>query len=695
MARERGGPLLAQLARLARLLELSCDLEEDCSRVARGFESCRQRCCRLGLDLRRAREQLLAAESECSALRVKLQHARNQVEVEMGKRHRAEAELEKQERKLQLIFDFLMQESPSVALSEGQRSALALLDGPRLGTVLAPGSRLSAVDESHTSLTSHSDISYDRTEDDVDLDVTVVKPLKRKSQERPRLSLAPLIGPVVPAKRSRTPHPATSASEPPGTLPAGAVAEDRGQDRSLLPAAVVPVLGRRSRQGRRLSTLTELTTVWGSSEDSDTRLESGAGLEPRGLDPFPSPPQGVPPPQHLFTSKTVICPESCSVCGSRARFGRAVLRCRWCRLLLHPECRGRCPSLCTPGPRPQPREGVLADFAPPVAPLVPALVVQCVSEVERRGLTETGLYRVPGAEPLVREWKQKLLRAKGVLPSLGRVGDVHVVCGVLKDFLRGLKEPLVTFRLHPLFLRAADIPDEAACQAALCHVVSKLPPANRDTLAFLVLHLLRVAQSPDCRMDELNLARVFGPTLVGHGTSSPTPLAILEDTPQQCKVMARLLSLPPEFWRRFVGMELENLVPTAASDPLALNKQGRCWAPGRRAGSSPPCCRPWTAPPMAPRGREWAARGQGQRLSLGWDLGGRRQHSLHGCWREYAAKMWVPAPGQGLGWAELGVWLPHACCPGEQHDEGGARVSQLSQGWVRSTEHMELGADSY
>ncbi|XP_044887685.1 rac GTPase-activating protein 1-like isoform X1 [Mauremys mutica] len=580
MARERGGPLLAQLARLARLLELSCDVEEDCSRVARGFESCRQRCCRLGLDLGRAREQLLAAESECSALRVKLKHARNQVEVEMGKRHRAEAELEKQERKLQLICDFLMQESPSAALSEGQRSALALLEGPRLGTALAPGSRLSAVNESRTSLTSHSDISYDRTEDDVDLDVTVVKPLKRKSQERPRSSLAPLIGPVVPAKRSR--HrvlPAASASEAPGTLPAGAVAEDRGRDRSLLPAAVVPVLGRRSRQGRRLSTLTELTTVWGSSEDSDTRPESGAGLEPRGLDPFLSPPQEVPPPQHLFTSKTVIRPESCSVCGSRARFGRVVLRCRQCHLLLHPECRGRCPGLCTPGPRPRPREGVLADFAPPTAPLVPALVVQCVSEVERRGLTETGLYRVPGAEPLVREWKQKLLRAKGALPSLGRVGDVHVVCGVLKDFLRGLKEPLVTFHLHPVFLRAADIPDEAACQAALCHVVSKLPPANRETLAFLMLHLLRVAQSPECRMDELNLARIFGPTLVGHSTSSPTPLAILEDTPQQCKVMARLLSLPPEFWRRFVGMELENLVPAATSDPLALDKRERLFRP--------------------------------------------------------------------------------------------------------------------
>ncbi|CAM4532415.1 rac GTPase-activating protein 1-like isoform X1 [Lepidochelys kempii] len=580
MARERGGPLLAQLARLARLLEQSCGVEEDCSRVARGFEACRQRCCRLGLDLRRAREQLLAAESECSALRVKLKHARNQVEVEMGKRQRAEAELEKQERKLQLIFDFLMQESPRAALSEGQRSALVLLEGPQLGTALAPGRRLSAVDESCTSLTSHSDISYDRTEDDVDLDLTVVKPLKQKSRERPRSSLAPLIGPVVAAKRTRPPVlPAAGASEPLVSLSAGPVAEDRGPDRSRLPVAAVPVLGRRSHLGRRLSTLTELTTVWGSSEDSDSHPESGAGLEPKGLDPFPSPPQGPPPPQHLFTSKTVIRPEPCAGCGARARFGRVVLRCRQCLLLAHPECRGRCPPLCAPGPRPRPRQGVLADFAPPTAPLVPALVVHCVSEVERRGLTETGLYRVPGAEPLVREWRQKLLRAKGALPSLGRVGDVHVVCGVLKDFLRGLEEPLVTFRLHPVFLRAAEIPDEAACQAALCHVVSKLPPANRDTLAFLMLHLLRVARSPECRMDALNLARVFGPTLVGHGTSSPTPLAILQDTPQQCEVMVRLLSLPPEFWRPFVGTELENLVPAATSDPLALDRRERLFRP--------------------------------------------------------------------------------------------------------------------
>uniref|UniRef100_A0A8V5GA67 Uncharacterized protein n=1 Tax=Melopsittacus undulatus TaxID=13146 RepID=A0A8V5GA67_MELUD len=66
-------------------------------------------------------------------------------------------------------------------------------------------------------------------------------------------------------------------------------------------------------------------------------------------------------------------------------------------------------------------------------------------------------------------------------------------------------------------------------------------------------------------MDVLNLSRVFGPTLVGHSSASPTPLAILEDVPRQCKVVARLLSLPPDFWTGFVGTEQENLVPVPAS----------------------------------------------------------------------------------------------------------------------------------
>lgn len=131
--------------------------------------------------------------------------------------------------------------------------------------------------------------------------------------------------------------------------------------------------------------------------------------------------RAVPGP-HPISPPQVIRPEPCGACGSRLRFGRAALRCRQCQLLLHPKCRERCPGPCTARPRPQPwprevsgcpypwapglgaeraqrrppfllpppLQGVLADFAPPTAPLVPALVVQCVTEVETRGLAEVG-----------------------------------------------------------------------------------------------------------------------------------------------------------------------------------------------------------------------------------------------------------------------------------------------------------------
>lgn len=54
----------------------------------------------------------------------------------------------------------------------------------------------------------------------------------------------------------------------------------------------------------------------------------------------------------------------------------------------------------------------------------------------------------------MRELKEKFLRAKNV-PLLSKVDDIHAICGLLKDFLRSLKEPLLTFRLNKTFMEAA------------------------------------------------------------------------------------------------------------------------------------------------------------------------------------------------------------------------------------------------
>lgn len=54
----------------------------------------------------------------------------------------------------------------------------------------------------------------------------------------------------------------------------------------------------------------------------------------------------------------------------------------------------------------------------------------------------------------MKELKEKLVRGK-TLPSLNKVEDINVVAGVLKDFLRNLPEPLLTFRLNKVFMEAA------------------------------------------------------------------------------------------------------------------------------------------------------------------------------------------------------------------------------------------------
>jgi Rac GTPase-activating protein 1 len=85
--------------------------------------------------------------------------------------------------------------------------------------------------------------------------------------------------------------------------------------------------------------------------------------------------------------------------------------------------------------------------------------------------------------------QEKFLQGKGV-PNLSKL-DIHVVCGTIKYFLRSLCEPLVTNLLWQDFVKAAENPDPDDSRALLYQAISELPQPNRDTLAFLIMHLQR------------------------------------------------------------------------------------------------------------------------------------------------------------------------------------------------------------
>ncbi len=130
-----------------------------------------------------------------------------------------------------------------------------------------------------------------------------------------------------------------------------------------------------------------------------------------------------------------------------------------------------------------------------------------------------------------------ILTSFSLLHLQSRYRDIHVICGTLKDFLRNLSEPLLTFALHEAFSDAAGTHDESDSISAMYQCVSELPEVNRDTLAFLIVHFQKVANSEACQMSVNNLARVLGPTIVGHRSSNPTHLEMFEDLKVQPKVI--------------------------------------------------------------------------------------------------------------------------------------------------------------
>jgi len=269
---------------------------------------------------------------------------------------------------------------------------------------------------------------------------------------------------------------------------------------------------------------------------------------------------------HNFSQKTIIKPENCLPCGNRIKFGKPALKCIECRGTCHVDCRSRMPMPCVPTvqtPSTKGFVGTVADYAPNTSPMIPGLVIHCVNEIERRGMNEVGIYRVNGSEREVKDMKERLLRGKGQ-PHLSQV-DIHVVAGTLKSFFRSLKEPLITYTMWDSFVHVADLNDEMDVQNAVYSLIPDLPQPNRDTLSYVILHLQRVAEATDCKMPVTNLAKIFGPTIIGYSCPEPDPESALKQLKKQHSTMEKLLLIPSDYWCRYVDVEAENFTSTPVS----------------------------------------------------------------------------------------------------------------------------------
>ena len=91
-----------------------------------------------------------------------------------------------------------------------------------------------------------------------------------------------------------------------------------------------------------------------------------------------------------------------------------------------------------------------------------------------------------------------------------------------------------------------ETPDQE--KALIMQTVEELPTANRDSLAFIMVHLTRVAEAQPNQMESRGLAKIFGPTIVGHSMIDPPMTEILAENPKQIRVMEALFRIPEEYW---------------------------------------------------------------------------------------------------------------------------------------------------
>ncbi|KAF7266136.1 hypothetical protein GWI33_020506 [Rhynchophorus ferrugineus] len=511
---------------------------------------------------------------ENSELEIRLNRARHLLDEERRKTQKVYREKDILEERLDQVKDLLLYDN-TIKISQDAKEKLSFLNKSARENNEYGVRNLSAINEINSTGSMLSDFSVSRSEDDLDLSRYVKQ---SRDWKKHRASTGGEPEPAVKKRRS-------SASK----------VIEIGPTDTVRATTTVTVI----KQGPITATST---------------IEAVPGVNgPDVNEPCPSEPVASAPPPHLvfetwnrtesprkppratstsnrphtLQQKTMVVPDFCACCEKRIRFGKTGLKCKECRSLCHMECKDKLPLPCIPlinTPNHKNILGIISDYTPTTPPMVPALIMHCVNEIELRGFNELGLYRISASEKDVKSLKEKYLKGKNT-PSINQM-DIHILCGCVKDFLRSLTEPITTYRLWKDFVQAVEAEDSQDVVPAFHQCISNLPQPNRDTLAYLILHLQKVAEAPECKMPISNLAKVFGPTVVGFSSDNPNRNQLLTETRQQIAVMEQLISLPREYWQSFLNVvshypPSNGLQQTPSTDSL-LKPDRRFFTPGSR-----------------------------------------------------------------------------------------------------------------
>ncbi|CAH1784128.1 unnamed protein product [Owenia fusiformis] len=159
--------------------------------------------------------------------------------------------------------------------------------------------------------------------------------------------------------------------------------------------------------------------------------------------------------------------------------------------------------------------GSITEYTEAINQDIPPIITSCIKAINLHGMHHQGIFRVSGSVIEINDFKAAFEKGEDPLVDIEDASDINSIAGVLKLYLRELKEPLFPIQLFDQLIECSKLGDEADFLARMKELIATLSRPVFVVMRYLFAFLHHLSEySDENMMDNFNLGVCFGPTLL-------------------------------------------------------------------------------------------------------------------------------------------------------------------------------------
>lgn len=165
--------------------------------------------------------------------------------------------------------------------------------------------------------------------------------------------------------------------------------------------------------------------------------------------------------------------------------------------------------------RPKLFGGSLEEYLEATGEEIPLILKSCVRVINLYGLQHQGIFRVSGSQVEITNFREWFERGEDPLSEVTDASDINSIAGVMKLYLRELREPIFPTIYFEHLINLAQIESKHDMVMGIRKFLHALPRPVVIVMRYLFAFLNHLSEYADENMmSAYNLAICFGPTLM-------------------------------------------------------------------------------------------------------------------------------------------------------------------------------------